>query len=689
MSLVNKVTTTVKNVKSHWSTPPKGYFVNYKEIAAYSVGGIGVKFALHLASLISLAVDNTIVCHIIGIIPEHVAIMNIFATIIGFALTGFRAYAFDNIKSKDGKFRPFVKMLGIPTAVVSLLMVWMPYDKMEYGTKIVVVFLFYTAIQFFMPFYQEAYQNITRVISTNSQERTNILSISSLVWSLAPTICNAIVPIIGDHTGGMFDMRTYRLVFPPLVIAGVFLSYLAYSGTKERTVQSRSHTVGIGFIDAIRMVSKNKYFWIITLASWVGFLESAQASMLRWQFEYSQNSWAGNWTLYGLLTTILGNASFWGMLIAPVLVKKFGKRAVLIGINSLNIVLLSCLYNTFDNLGMMVTFIWLNSMVSSVTVVLTPAIDADIRDYQHYLSGQRIDGAFSLVGYVTTVVGMLTGLVLPQIYKSVGYYDDVTVLYDSTIRNNLLNVLVVASVIGAALNLIPYFFYDFTEVKQKGVVAVLKIRSVFDDYKHGVCDETEFEEHKQLIIDAFNAEGKEHQTVSKDDLKAARKKPKNLRKQAVRDEKMKIAAAKEENKQLDVYEFIRNELTMYHRPENEQALKTAEAMCNAGITRCLTRAFMQESGIKKLKKYVSRAEKYYPEGVKYFDASKIAKTEALPQETKEQLSYKKKQIRQVRREQSRFNSTARLYLDAEQLVYRAEMYDDILQQTVKNAQKTV
>lgn len=678
MKLLDKAAGILNNVKNHWSVPPSGYLVNYKEIAAYSVGGIGVKFVLHLASLIALAVDNTIICHVIGIIPEHIAIMNIFATIVGFGLTAFRAYAFDNIKSADGKFRPFVKYLGIPTAVISLSMVWMPYDRMSYGLKIVVVYIFYTGIQFFMPFYQEAYQNITRVISTNSQERTNILSVSSLVWSLAPTICNAIVPVLSDFTGGMYDIRTYRFIFPLLSVSGVFLSFLAYSGTRERTVQSKSYTVGIGFFDALRMVSKNKYFWIITLASWVGFLESAQRSMLSWQFQYSQNSWAGNWTLYGILTTILGNASFWGMLATPMLVKKFGKRAILIGINSMNIVLLACLYNSFDNLGVMVTFIWLNSMVSSVAVVLTPAIDADIRDYQHYLSGQRIDGAFSLVGYVTTVVQMLTGLILPQIYKSVGYYDDVTVLYDSTIRNNLLNVLVIASVIGAAINLIPYFFYDFTEVKQKGVVAVLKIRTVFDDYKNGICDEAEFTENKELITEAFRCEGKEKNLISKDGIKKAKKLPKNIRKEAVRKAKNELEALREENKKLDICEFIRNELTMYQREEKRQELQTAASMYEAGITRCLTRAFMEQSGIKKLKRSVALAEKYYPYGVKDFDKSKIARIESLPQNTKEERQFKKKAVKELRAEQTRFNRVARLYLEARQTVMRAENYSEIL-----------
>ena len=44
-----KVKNLVSSVKTHWTTPPEGRYVPYKEIAAYSVGGIGVKFVIYTA----------------------------------------------------------------------------------------------------------------------------------------------------------------------------------------------------------------------------------------------------------------------------------------------------------------------------------------------------------------------------------------------------------------------------------------------------------------------------------------------------------------------------------------------------------------------------------------------------------------------------------------------------------------
>jgi len=135
---------------------------------------------------------------------------------------------------------------------------------------------------------------------------------------------------------------------------------------------------------------------------------------------------------------------------------------------------------------------------------------------------------------------------------------------------------------------------------------------------------------------------------------------------------------REENKQLDTYAFIRDELTMYEREKNQKSLAVARTMCDAGLESCLTSDFVERSGIKKLKKSVRLANKCYPNGVVRFDTSLVAQAEGLPQNTKEENKFKKNVIKQIRREQSRFNRVARLYLEAERTVMRADNYKEIL-----------
>ena len=54
--------------------------------------------------------------------------------------------------------------------------------------------------------------------------------------------------------------------------------------------------------------------------------------------------------------------------------------------------------------------------------------------------------------------------------SSISYFS----LYDGDVLQTICGVLILASIAGAFINVVPYFFYDLTELKQQGMVRVLK-----------------------------------------------------------------------------------------------------------------------------------------------------------------------------------------------------------------------
>lgn len=64
--------------------------------------------------------------------------------------------------------------------------------------------------------------------------------------------------------------------------------------------------------------------------------------------------------------------------------------------------------------------LYLNAFMGSFAHILNPAIQADIRDYQQYKTGERIDGAFAVVTTIGTVIALVTSSVLPAIYEKSG-----------------------------------------------------------------------------------------------------------------------------------------------------------------------------------------------------------------------------------------------------------------------------
>lgn len=521
-NLKEKVSTTWNNVVLHWKTPALGKYVSYKEIIAYGVGGMGVQFVMFFCSLIALSATSFLVGNTIGIKPMHLQYMAVASTIIGFGITIGRSYIIDSARFKSGKFRPWLAITGIPTVIIAVVFVWLPYETMSYMQKVIAVFLCYNLLQCFYPFFQQAYTDLANVISPNSHERTDIVSVSSIIYSMAPSLTGLFVPMLSTLTGGLNSITTYRIIHPLVAVVGLLLSYVAYAGTRERIIVAESHVTQFKFSDAFRAVAKNKYFWITSLAGWLGFLEGAVGVIIGWTFIYAYPDRMG---LYGVATTLIGNAALWAMLICPIAIRVIGKRNLLIWCNVTNVVLIGLLYPLYNNIPALIILYYLNGFINSFSIVYNPGINADMRDYQQYFTGERIDGMFGAVGIIGSFIGMFTGMVLPTIYQMLGLEDNYDVLEVASFREDIFDVLIIAAVIGAALNFVPYLFYDLTETKQRGIVKVLKIRAMFEDYGNGILRDESIVEAIDIIDEANLLYKDRTLMTTKDDIKKAERLP--------------------------------------------------------------------------------------------------------------------------------------------------------------------
>lgn len=748
-NLKEKVSTTWNNVVLHWKTPALGKYVSYKEIIAYGVGGMGVQFVMFFCSLIALSATSFLVGNTIGIKPMHLQYMAVASTIIGFGITIGRSYIIDSARFKSGKFRPWLAITGIPTVIIAVVFVWLPYETMSYMQKVIAVFLCYNLLQCFYPFFQQAYTDLANVISPNSHERTDIVSVSSIIYSMAPSLTGLFVPMLSTLTGGLNSITTYRIIHPLVAVVGLLLSYVAYAGTRERTIVAESHVTQFKFSDAFRAVAKNKYFWITSLAGWLGFLEGAVDVIVGWTFIYAYPDRMG---LYGVATTLIGNAALWAMLICPIAIRVIGKRNLLIWCNVTNVVLIGLLYPLYNNIPALIILYYLNRFVNSFAIVYTPGINADMRDYQQYFTGERIDGMFGAVGIIGSFIGMFTGMVLPTIYQMLGLEDNYDVLEVASFREDMFDVLIIAAAIGAALNFVPYLFYDLTETKQRGIVKVLKIRAMFEDYGNGILrDESiveaidiideanllykdrtlmttkddikkaerlpartpEEKEFKKNEIKRLKAAYKEFNTqnrgIKKDRINQAKAMPKSTdAEKAAR--KAAIKAAKKENRELNklnadisVCDFIIDEMNKYDTLRIKKQVERSRALEAAGYAgifnyskedmaeaKALPKSTHEEREIRSdaitraraLKNARKAMIKFYgsPENIVEPSDDAFKAAEALPDDTFAHQLEKKRTVKKLVNEKSKYIRSVKPLLDARRQLTEKENYahlDDI------------
>ena len=629
----------VQKLKLYWKQPPEGRYMPFKEITAYAGGGIGVYFLFTLGTACLLGTGNTLISSTLGVDATDMYILYVISVIANIPLTGIRASIIDNTRNKGGKYRPYIVTMGIPTAIACIAMVWFPYDKLgaivgdgiwfgesrAYVAKCAIILILNFILNFCYYFFYDGYENLIHVLSPDTQERADVSSIKAVVYSISPSITNLITPILAQHIfhTNTTDIRVYRLLYPILGILGIIFCIIVYKGTQEKIVQAKTHVVQIRFMDALREVSKNKYFWIISLAGWIGFLESAYANVLYWLYNYG-GVCSGD--QYGLIVTVYGNASLWGMILAPFCIRRWGKKGVLVVTNLFNIVcILMMLPATATMKGstiwMVLGCLYLNAFMGSFAHILNPSIQADIRDYQQYRSGERIDGMFSAVGTVGTVITLATSSVLPVIYekngltkenaavvtakqnvlsrmlgdgKTVGeilseqmangqnnYTNSYSALYDPDILLKLLHVLIIVSAVGALMNVIPYFWYDFNELKQKSVVKVLKVRAMFEDYNNGVISDEKIIEGVEIIRQANSSKDAEPVDVSKKAYKEKRKACSSKEEKKACKKEYREALEFNENLQIDA--FVRDELSKFSTPLYIHQIEVYKKVFDAGL----------------------------------------------------------------------------------------------------------
>jgi hypothetical protein len=204
-----------------------------------------------------------------------------------------------------------------------------------------------------------------------------------------------------------------------------------------------------------------------------------------------------------------------------------------------------------------------------------------MRDYHQWKTGVRVDGLFGPLGLIGTFIGFGTGLVLPAIYEHMGLKEDYNVLYDDTMRNNLFDVLIIASIVGAILNLIPYLFYDLTEEKHRGYVNVLKIRAMFEDYGNNELDNEQLIEAMDIINASRN--NLQKKTIDKSALKAAKKiKDKSEKTRLTEKARSEIREIKRHNKLVSSLPIVNEELNKFNTNRYIKQLESAKATVSLG-----------------------------------------------------------------------------------------------------------
>lgn len=459
----------------NWKKPAEGNYVSSREVVCYSAGGIGVQFIAAMAGQVTLSASCILLGSIYGIPPTTLAYMSIINALVLLVFQPLKAWLIDNTPGKQGKARSWLLWLSLPSAVLMSSLAFMDpsWDK---TVIIVVIAVLYVIMNWIYQFYYSQYTLLAYLISPNSQERANIITISSLVYSIAPTITGFLIPLIAQgFEGGQLDINLYRVIIPVFCGIGVVLTLIAYFGTKERVIVPREYKAKVKFWDGMKKCMKNKYLWIINITTWFQFGRIAVTGVIMWVYIYILQ----NEGIQSVLTLVMGTASGIGMFLAPFIIKAIGKRNTAIASNLLVAVSSAVLIIFPDSLPVLFISMYLVYMGIAVQIISQPAMNADALDYQQYKTGDRFEGVSGNLGMIGQAIAMGTGLLIPFIQEmfGIGVGGDYEMLYDPAVRAPMFRTLAIVAAVCGVLCAVPFFFWDLSEKKHKAIIEELKLRA--------------------------------------------------------------------------------------------------------------------------------------------------------------------------------------------------------------------
>lgn len=540
VGLFKKLKNLFVKIKTHWKTPEEGHSIAYKEIFLFCIGGIGIYAITLIATYITLG--NALYIGVaLRVRPNVITIISVINAAILFLRGPIISAIVDNTKSKHGKFKPHLIWLPIPLLISLVMLGWVPYlftvNGSEIGMLVSYVILF-NVVSFILTIYTLAFQTLPQVMSPNAEERTKLIAIGSVVYSLGPSILNLILPILANVMFAVAGLNllsgqtviaiqgynmigTFQWLLPIIVASFLAIGYICSLSVKERMVISKDKVLKVKFAKGVRLTFSNKYFWVYNIAqAFQSFRVVAFTVLAPWAATYIIK---GTATL-GLVNTILGPAYIPGMILAPLLIKKIGKRQLQIWTNII-ISILSVITifvvnkpaytDSYSKLQgwIIVVLAFFTIIAMSSHVVVLPILSSQMYDYQQYKTGDRLEGFLSQFGasilaFISLGVVFLTNWIL----ESNGVKQDYSVLNNAQIFRKVLIYYLIISAIGGILTGLTFIFWDLSEDKHDRIMEVLKVRKYAKDgiIKKEIQEEliTKIEKEDKKALDNYIKENK-------------------------------------------------------------------------------------------------------------------------------------------------------------------------------------
>lgn len=467
----------------------KKKYLNFKEIAAYSLGLFGFQAVVGLLNSYQAEFDGSI----LGANVSVVAILILVAKIVSAVADPVVGNMVDRSKSKLGKFKSMI-IYSLAPLLIMTAVVFLKVPFSGFGLY-VWIFITYLIWSIAMTMGDVPSQGIAAALTPNPTERTNVVSISNTFKQVGFSACVVIVPIVcliipngskvfvkSGETDTPMIASEYFWVAVLTAVLGCALFALIPLINKERVTNTSSEKTTAK--DMVNALKNNKPFMLVIVSYFLGFgRQMAMGIQVQ-----AATVILGSQNLVAVLGIVTAVGSMISMALCPLLIKKLNEKKayILLSVYGFAASIFSFVIGHFwfqspKNMVLTVLFyasLFLVGLQFGAVTLMPMIMTADTVDYYEYETGKRMEGAcysiLTLTIKVCLALGTAVGLIFVQ---ASGYYD---ALDTGSFTNNTKDIIFFAYTalpgILALLSIFPMLKYDIIGEKKAKISSALAER---------------------------------------------------------------------------------------------------------------------------------------------------------------------------------------------------------------------
>ncbi len=362
-----------------------------------------------------------------------------------------------------GKFKPWIRRMCGPVAIVSFLMYQSSLSGLPKPAKI--AYLFITYILWGSVFYTSInipYGSMASAISGNPDDRQSLSTFRTMGGVLAGAIIMAVVPLIiynKENGNEVISGTKFTLVAGICSVLAIICYLLCYHLTTERVrpeisqEQLKKNNIGKMLSNAF----KNRALISIIVATIFMLISQLTIQQMA---NYVFPNYYGNAKIQSLSVVMMGGGMIIAAVIAKPLSKKFGKAEISVASNMVAGIVCFLLYFIRpQNVWVYVAFQFLCWFGLGIFSMVVWALITDVIDYSEIKNGIREDGSvYALYSFARKLGQALTSGLSGALLSMIGYKKSTA--FDKNVVEGIFDISTLLPAISfILLALILWFWY--------------------------------------------------------------------------------------------------------------------------------------------------------------------------------------------------------------------------------------